>query len=92
MLSSIYFPLFLVLVSPTKEYSIFYLAADLQSPEMFKPRTPLSATARRAGWQGGYVSYTNSCGSLRQVNLDGDVASLARIGNCQLAVQLKSGE
>jgi len=52
MLSSIYFPLFLVLVSPTKEYSIFYLAADLQAPEMFKPRTPLSATARRAGWQG----------------------------------------
>ncbi|MFK4820220.1 DpnI domain-containing protein [Ochrobactrum quorumnocens] len=52
MLSSVYFPLFLVLVSPTKEYSIFYLAADLQSPEMFKPRTPLSATARRAGWQG----------------------------------------
>ncbi|WP_433760905.1 DpnI domain-containing protein [Brucella anthropi] len=52
MLSSIYFPLFLVLVSSTKEYSIFYLAADLQAPEMFKPRAPLSATARRAGWQG----------------------------------------
>jgi hypothetical protein len=26
--------------------------ADLQAPEMFKPRNPLKASARRAGWQG----------------------------------------
>jgi type II restriction enzyme len=52
MQSSIYFPLFLVLVGPIKEYTIFYLTADLQTPEMFKPRTPLSPMARRAGWQG----------------------------------------
>jgi len=27
------------------------LSADLQKPEMFKPRKPLSVNARRAGWQ-----------------------------------------
>lgn len=50
--ASIYFPLFLTLVSPTKDYSIFYLSADLQTPAMFVPRKPLSENARRAGWQG----------------------------------------
>jgi hypothetical protein len=30
----------------------FYLSADLQVSEMFKPRSPLSTRARRAGWQG----------------------------------------
>ncbi len=52
MEAAIYFPLFLVLVNVAREYSIFYLAADLQEPSMFKPRKPLSETARRAGWQG----------------------------------------
>jgi Dam-replacing family len=51
--SAVYFPLFLVLTSPLmSEYSIFYLSADLQSLSMFRPRSPLSAKARRAGWQG----------------------------------------
>jgi hypothetical protein len=50
--SNIYFPLFLVLVGPEKSYSIYYLSADLQNSEMFKPRKPLSGAARRAGWQG----------------------------------------
>jgi len=51
--ADIYFPLFLVLVTAElKKYAIHYLAADLQSPELFKSRTPLSKTARRAGWQG----------------------------------------
>jgi hypothetical protein len=51
--AAIYFPLFLVLVSKgSKQYAIHYLAADLQKPELFKPRSPLSKTARRAGWQG----------------------------------------
>lgn len=49
--AAIYFPLFLVLVSG-KRYAIYYLAADLQTIELFKPRAPLSKTARRAGWQG----------------------------------------
>ena len=52
--AAIYFPLFLVLVQTlaAKTYSIYYLPADLQIPEMFKPRSPLSVNARRAGWQG----------------------------------------
>ncbi|MFO1248524.1 MAG: DpnI domain-containing protein [Alphaproteobacteria bacterium] len=50
--AAIYFPLFLVLVSPTKKFAIYYLAADLQPPELFKKRAPLSQNARRAGWQG----------------------------------------
>ncbi|MXO95363.1 hypothetical protein GRI34_02875 [Erythrobacter aquimaris] len=51
--AAIYFPLFLVLSE--KEGSaaaIYYLPSDLQSPELFKPRKPLSENARRAGWQG----------------------------------------
>ncbi|MDQ0458121.1 DpnI domain-containing protein [Rhizobium paknamense] len=52
MQAAIYFPLFLVLVDLDKYYSIFYLSADLQEPDLFKPRNPLSQTAKRAGWQG----------------------------------------
>jgi type II restriction enzyme len=49
--NGIYFPLYLVLVNK-KKFSIFYLAANLQKDEIFLPRKPLSAEARRAGWQG----------------------------------------
>jgi hypothetical protein len=49
--AAIYFPLFLVLVAG-KQHAIYYLAADLQPPQLFKPRSPLSKNARRAGWQG----------------------------------------
>ncbi|HEV7660225.1 MAG TPA: DpnI domain-containing protein [Allosphingosinicella sp.] len=53
--AGIYFPLFLVLVAPKlSRFSIHYLAADLQTPALFLARTPLSETARRAGWQGFY--------------------------------------
>ena len=54
MEAGIYFPLFLVLVADlaANRYSIFYLPADLQVPEMFKARHPLSENARRKGWQG----------------------------------------
>ena len=51
MNAGIYFPLYLVLVCK-KEYSVFYLASDLQNKEIFVARKPLSASARRAGWQG----------------------------------------
>jgi hypothetical protein len=51
MASGIYFSLFLVLVSGRKK-AIYYIPADLQKVEMFKARKPLSANARRAGWQG----------------------------------------
>ncbi|WP_081440966.1 DpnI domain-containing protein [Ancylobacter novellus] len=51
--AGIYFPLFLVLASKNlMQHAIYYLSADLQAPELFKPRKPLSATARRAGWTG----------------------------------------
>ena len=49
--AGIYFPLYLVLING-KNYSVFYLAADLQSKDIFIPRKPLSASAKRAGWQG----------------------------------------
>jgi len=51
--AAIYFPLYLVLKGGKEaDHSIFYLSADLQTPELFKPRKPLTATAKRAGWQG----------------------------------------
>ena len=51
--AGLYFPLFLVLVPKEgKGYSIWYLSADLQEPEMFEPRNPLGHGAKRAGWQG----------------------------------------
>lgn len=53
MQAGIYFPLFLVLVSESRN-AIYYLSADHQFPEMFVPRKPLSDSARRAGWQGFY--------------------------------------
>ena len=49
--AGIYFPLYLVLVDGRK-HSVYYLGADYQLPEMFKKRAPLSASAKRAGWQG----------------------------------------
>jgi len=53
MKAGIYFPLFIVLVSE-KDKAIYYLSADLQPPELFEKRKPLSKNARRAGWQGFY--------------------------------------
>jgi excinuclease UvrABC nuclease subunit len=45
-------PLFIVQVDKAKNYAIYYLSADLQFPDMFVPRKPLSANARRHGWEG----------------------------------------
>lgn len=51
--AGIYFPLFLVLVTPKQDrFSIHYLSADLQYEGLFQPREPLGVNARRAGWQG----------------------------------------
>src|SRR5262249_55481567 len=51
--AGIYFPLYVVLATlDQKKYGIYYLSADVQSPEIFVKRAPLSETARRAGWQG----------------------------------------
>ena len=57
--AAIYFPLFLVLVGKeAAAHAIYYLAPDLQLPEMFKPRKPLSESARRAGWTGFFYDLT----------------------------------
>lgn len=50
--SAIYMPLFIVLFKSNDEFGIYYLSADLQIPELFVPRKPLSKNAKRAGWQG----------------------------------------
>ncbi len=51
--AAIYFPLYLVLANrDLKLFSIYYLAADLQEPELFKERKLLTVTAKRAGWKG----------------------------------------
>lgn len=50
--SCIYIPLFIVLYKSKTEFGIYYLSADLQKPDMFIPRKPLSENAKRAGWQG----------------------------------------
>lgn len=52
MQAGIFFPLFIVLISPRGRQAIYYLSADLQPKCMFRPRAPLSNRARRAGWQG----------------------------------------
>jgi hypothetical protein len=53
MEAGIFIPLFLVLTNGNPgNFAIYYLPGDLQLPEMFRARTPLSANARRAGWQG----------------------------------------
>lgn len=51
MAAAIYFPLYLVLKSGD-DFAIYYLPTDFQGEIVFVPRTPLSADARRAGWQG----------------------------------------
>lgn len=49
--AAIFFPLFLVIKSPT-DHAIYYLPTDFQSPALFLPRTPLATSAKKAGWQG----------------------------------------
>lgn len=48
----IYTPIFLVLITPGNECSIYYLPSDFQTKEMFVPREPLSSRAKTPGWQG----------------------------------------
>ncbi|MEL6729394.1 MAG: DpnI domain-containing protein [Pseudomonadota bacterium] len=60
--AGIYFPLYVVLVTADyKDSSVFFLPADLQTSDMFIPRKPLSASAKRAGWQG----YLINCAEIR---------------------------
>jgi type II restriction enzyme len=55
MEAGIYFPLFIVLTPDQKRRAIYYLPADLQTPEMFQKRNPLGPGARRAGWTGYHL-------------------------------------
>jgi hypothetical protein len=67
--AGIFFPLFIVLVTPDRRRrAVYYLPADLQTPEMFTPRTPLRETARRAGWQ-GYMIRIDLLGQARPVRV-----------------------
>lgn len=51
--AAIYFPLYIVAFPKQgKASAIYYLSADLQEPDIFEERPPLSATAKRAGWIG----------------------------------------
>jgi hypothetical protein len=52
--AGIYFSLFIVAVDDDDNFAIYYLPSELQAPEIFLPRKPLSTAARRAGWQGFY--------------------------------------
>lgn len=62
MKAGIYFPLFIVLKRRSGQgWAIFFLSADLQTPEMFVARKPLSPDAKRAGWQGVLID----CQSVR---------------------------
>ena len=69
MQAGVYFPLFIVLASRDhRRNAIYYLPSDLQSPAMFVKRTPLSATAHRAGWT-GYHLHLDLPGAHRPVRL-----------------------
>jgi type II restriction enzyme len=61
MRAGIYFPLFIVLIR-NRSSEIYYLAADLQVPDMFLPRKPLSSTAKKAGWRGFRYDLTTVLG------------------------------
>jgi len=61
--SAIYMPLFIVLYKSKDQYGIYYLSADLQMPELFVPRKPLSENAQRAGWQGFYYDLSKLDGN-----------------------------
>jgi type II restriction enzyme len=60
MEAGIYFPLFIVQINDHRKHSIFYLTADMQTPDMFVARRPLSITAKRSGWQGFIYNLTGN--------------------------------
>lgn len=72
--AGLYLPLFLVQVEGRKK-RISYLAADLQEPNMFAQRKPLSPNARRAGWQGFLYNFIDAHKKRFVVLLDTDQKS-----------------
>lgn len=63
--AGIYFSLFIVTVSKPnpRMHAIYFLPSELQTPEMFVMRAPLSATAVRAGWQGYMIDVGKALGA-----------------------------
>jgi hypothetical protein len=58
MEAGVYLPLFLVQIEGKKK-KIAYLSADVQESSMFIARSPLSSTARRAGWKGFLYNFND---------------------------------
>jgi type II restriction enzyme len=67
--AGIYFPLFIVAARPDRSaHAIYYLPTDLQHPDLFQQRRPLSPTARRAGWV-GYILRLDRPGGYQPIRL-----------------------
>lgn len=79
MLAGIYFSLYLVVENDTGAMGIWFLPRDLQTPEMFAARKPLSPSAKRAGWQ-GFMIDTSKATAPPVRHADGDVVEF-RIGS-----------
>ena len=60
MEAGIFFSLFLVLEASDRSAAIYFLPRDLQTREMFVRREALSATAKRAGWQGFLIDVSKA--------------------------------
>lgn len=72
MVAGIYFSLYLVVENDNGTMGIWFRSRDLQTPEMFDARNPLSASANRAAWQGFMIDTTKATAPpVRYV--DGDV-------------------
>ncbi len=67
-----YFSLFIVVKNAGGAAAIFFLPRDLQTADMFIPRNPLKATARRAGWQGFIIDVRKALAEPIRY-MDGDV-------------------
>ncbi len=82
MTVGIYFPLFLVLVDRnTSAARTYYLAPDLQVPEMFTATMPPSGPAKRAGGQRFYYDF--SLVQDRFVALDSTHGDQASVGTAK---------
>ncbi|AMU29992.1 DpnI domain-containing protein [Mycobacteroides abscessus] len=72
MEAGVFFSLYVVLVNKQNRAAIYFLPRDLQTREMFAERKPLSATARRAGWQGFTIRMDRALSPAVRLS-DGDV-------------------
>jgi hypothetical protein len=70
--AGVFFSLYVVLVNESDRAAIYFLPRDLQTREMFAERKPLSATARRAGWQGFMIRMDQALSPAVRL-VDGDV-------------------